>query len=157
MIKFDKRSVWAGILFVLIVGISAALAQALRIPSDNSGTRMAIEASANGTTGSSAATLGGVQGRTTYICGFAFSATNATAALTAASIQITGLPTTLVFGWNSLAAGATVPPLPPLVVNFSPCQPASAQNTSIVVTGPAPGAGATFNSVSAWGYSDVSF
>jgi hypothetical protein len=73
---------------------------------------------------------------------------NATAAITG-NVTIAGtISGTLNFThWIAPAAsslGQTEP-------YFYPCIPASAQNTAIVVTSPAPGAGGV-NSASAWGY-----
>lgn len=111
-----------------------------------------VTGSGTGTTAAVTATLAGVALKTTYICGYSVSQTNPTAA-TATSITITGSITgTMSFGAPTLAAAATVMHPSPIVQNFFPCIPASAVNTSIVVTSPALGAGATLNTAAAWGY-----
>lgn len=107
-----------------------------------------VTASAVGTTGATAATLPGVAAKTTYLCGFSVRA-NATAAVTG-NITVAGVITgTLNYThWTAPLAsgiGITEPPI------GTSCIPASAVNTGIVVTGPAPGAGGTI-STSAWGY-----
>jgi hypothetical protein len=112
-----------------------------------------ITASATGSTGAITATLAGVASKTTYICGFYFTGTNATSANTATTLTITGtISGTLSFGFPTLAAAATVPNSVPLDEAFQPCIPASATNTAIVVNGPALGTGATLVTAVAWGY-----
>lgn len=111
-----------------------------------------VTGSGSGTTAAVTATLPGVASKTTYICGYSVSQTNPTAA-TATSITITGTITaTMTFGAPTLAAAATTMHPSPIIQNFFPCIPASAQNTSLVVTSPALGAGATLNTAAAWGY-----
>lgn len=112
-----------------------------------------VTASATGTTGAIAATLPAAAGKTTYICGFSYTGTNATGANTATAVTVTGTITgTLNFGYPTLAAAATVTNNGSLDETFTPCVPASAINTAIAVNGPALGAGATLATVSAWGY-----
>jgi hypothetical protein len=104
-------------------------------------------ASATGTTGATAATLATAVGKTTYICGFSIRA-NATAAATGNATVAGTITGTLNFTqWTApLASGIGV-----TEQRFGPCVPASVTNTTIVVTGPAPGSGGVI-SVSAWGY-----
>jgi hypothetical protein len=104
-------------------------------------------ASATGTTAATAATLAGAASVTTYICGFSIRA-NATAAATGNAVVSGTISGSLNFTqWTApLASGLGVTEM-----IFSPCVPASAANTSIVVTSAAPGSGGTV-SVSAWGY-----
>ena len=112
-----------------------------------------VTSSATGTTGAITATLAGVASKTTYICGFYYTGTNATAANTATNLTITGtISGTLNFGFPTLAAAATVPNPAPMDEEFYPCIPASAANTAVVVNGPALGAGATLVTVTAWGF-----
>jgi hypothetical protein len=113
-----------------------------------------LTSSATGTTAATVATLAASStGKTTYICGFYFTGTNATAANPATTLTITGtIGGTLNFGFPTLAAAATVPNSLPLDEEFIPCVAASAPNTAIVVNGPALGAGATLATVTAWGY-----
>lgn len=111
-----------------------------------------ITASATGSTGAIAATLTGAAAKTTYLCGFNYQGSDATAAVVG-NIAVTGTITgTMNFGYAALALGATVPQPPPNAQVFTPCIPSSAVNTSIVVTPPTLGAGATIATVSAWGY-----
>jgi hypothetical protein len=112
-----------------------------------------VTASATGTTGAISAALPAVAGRTTYICGFYYTGTNATAANPATSVTITGtIGGTMTFGFPTLAAAAAVPNTLPLDEEFLPCIAASAINTAIAVNGPALGAGATLVTATAWGY-----
>jgi hypothetical protein len=106
-----------------------------------------ITASAVGTTAATAATLPGVAAKTTYVCGFNISA-NATAAVTGNATVVGTISGTLNFtNWAApLASG-----LGTIQQFFTPCVPASAVNTGIVITSAAPGVGGTV-SVSAWGY-----
>jgi hypothetical protein len=135
------------ILAALIGFASQALAQAIppgAIP---------VTASATGTTGAITATLAAVAGKTTYICGFVFTGTNATGANTATNVTVTGTTGgTMNFGFPTLAAGAAVPNQAPVDEAFLPCIPGTSVNTAIVVNGPALGAGATLVTVTAWGY-----
>jgi|RhiMetdeSRZDD1v2_1073273.scaffolds.fasta_scaffold165827_3 hypothetical protein len=86
----------------------------------------------------------------TYICGFAATSGGATSAavvnLTVTNV-ITGTQT-YTYGANT---GAGVPTAP-LVVQFSPCLPATGPSTTIVVSMPSLGAGNTNASVNAWGF-----
>lgn len=112
-----------------------------------------VTSSATGTTGAITATLAAAAAKTTYICGFFFTGTNATAANPATNLTITGtLGGTLNFGFPTLALGATIPNPTPIDEEFYPCVPGSAVNTAIVVNGPALGAGATLVTVTAWGF-----
>ncbi len=113
-----------------------------------------ITASATGTgVAASTATLALAAGKTTYICGFTWTGTNATAANTATAVTVTGpISGTLNYGFPTLVAGAAVPNTPAINVVFSPCIPASAPATAIVVNGPALGAGSTLATISASGY-----
>lgn len=110
-------------------------------------TAVPYTASATGTTAATAATLTGAASVTTYVCGFSIRA-NATAAATANSTLAGTISGTLNFTqWTApLASGIGITEM-----IFSPCVPASAANTSIVLTSAAPGAGGVV-SVSLWGY-----
>lgn len=153
-----RRFLVGWFLITVVAGyIAYAWAQAQRIPSDASGTRMGWEFSANGTTAAVGVTAPAIPGRTNYICGFDFFMTNATAANPATAVTVTGPINTLTFGYPTLALGAAIPNNPHLNINFTPCQPASAENTTIVVQGPTPGSGATYTSINSWGYSDVPY
>ena len=96
------------------------------------------------------ATLNAVANKTAYLTGFEVTGSGATAALPV-SVTITGLlggtlTYTYVAAAGALAANA------PLIVEFNPPLPASAQNTNIVVSCPALGAGNTNNSVNVHGF-----
>lgn len=148
-----KRLLPVFLLVCMFAGLSPAHAQ--RACPDPSVTApcVPVTASATGTTGAIAATLPAVAGKTTYICGFYFTGTNATAANPTTALTITGtIGGTMNFGFPTLAAAATVPNNLPLDEEFIPCIAANALNTPIVVNGPALGAGATLVTVSAWGY-----
>lgn len=112
-----------------------------------------VTATATGTTAAVVATLPAVAGKTTYLCGFYYTGTNATAANAATSVTVTGvIGGTMTFGFPTLAAAATTPNTIPVDEEFQPCVSASAINTAIVVNGPALGTGATQATVTAWGY-----
>jgi hypothetical protein len=138
----------------LLSSIAPARAQqACPDPFSARGACTPITASASGSTGAIAATLPALAGKTTYICGFYFSGTNATAANPATSVTITGtIGGTMTFGFPTLAAATTVPNTLPLDEEFIPCIAASNINTPIVANGPALGAGATLTTANAWGY-----
>ncbi len=106
----------------------------------------AITASGTGTTAATAATLAGTSGKTTYICGFAIGA-DATAA-TAVAATVAG---TITATMNYRQGVGLTPAVVALNQTFSPCVPASATNTGIVVTSGAAGSGGN-TSVSAWGF-----
>lgn len=103
--------------------------------------------SATGTTAGAAATLAGAASVTTYLCGFSVRA-NATAVATVNTVVSGTISGSLNFTeWvapNTSGLGIAE-------MIFNPCIPASAANTSIVVTGGAPGTGGV-NSTTAWGY-----
>jgi hypothetical protein len=108
-----------------------------------------IASSANGTTGAVIANLVGVPGKTTFICGFSMTSggTTTAVALLATVAGVLGGP--LEFAYVATAGGTQGS----LFVIFAPiCIPASAQNTTIVVTQPAAGTGTTQAAVAAWGY-----
>jgi hypothetical protein len=101
---------------------------------------------------SAVATLTGVASRTMYITGFQCTPGSATAAA-AVSIVVSGLIT----GSNTMTAYATnattfVPAPVPTVVTYPVPVPASAANTSIVVTMGAVGAGGTTAVCNAQGF-----
>jgi hypothetical protein len=88
--------------------------------------------------------------RFTYICGFQATAGGATATA-AVNLTVTNVVNgTLTYTFGAVAGAGF--PSPPLVVPFSPCLPANAANTAIVVSMPALGTGNTNATVSAWGY-----
>jgi hypothetical protein len=134
----------------LIIGavLSGLLATAVhaqvRIPADSSSERFGITGNATGTTGAVVGTLSGANGRVTYICGFNVSAIGGTAAI--GPVTVAGLVgSSMVFQGSSSAAGNN------LSQTFTPCVPASADNTSITITTTADGS-ATAVDVNSWGY-----
>lgn len=103
--------------------------------------------SATGTTGATAATLATSASTTTYICGFSIRA-NANAAATGNATVAGTITGTMNFTqWTAPSASG----LGITEEVFTPCIPASAANTTIVVTSAAPSTGGVV-SVSAWGY-----
>jgi hypothetical protein len=107
-------------------------------------------ASGNVANAAAVATLPGVVGRTTYITGFEVTATGSTAVLIVL-VTVAGVVTGTLTYVFVFPAGATTLATP-LIVEFSRPIPASAQNTSIVVTLPAGGAGNTNAAVVAHGF-----
>jgi hypothetical protein len=105
-----------------------------------------ITSSATGTTGAITATLPGVAGKTTFICGFTLtSGGTTTAAVTTATIAgVIGGTMSYVYVFTSGSQGL-------FGIAFPTCIPANAMNTAIVITQPAGGTG-TIGAVSAWGY-----
>jgi hypothetical protein len=107
-------------------------------------------ASGNVAAAVAAATLAGAASVTTYITGFEVTGAGATAA-SVVNITVTGTISGTLTYTLAVAAGATLSNQP-LVIQFSPAIPASAVNTSIVVSCPSLGAGNTNNTVVAHGY-----
>ena len=94
-----------------------------------------------GTTGAVTATLAGVTGKTTYICGVQVSSTGSGASAVTVTPLGTGVAT---FTYQLTAPGN-------FSMLYNPCVPANAQNTAITVTSGANGT-ATAVDVNAWGY-----
>jgi hypothetical protein len=108
-----------------------------------------VTSSSSGTTGAVVATLPGVAGKTTFICGFSMTSGGTTTAVALLGTVVGTISGTLNFAYEAPAAGTQGR----LFVTFAPtCIPASAMNTAIVVTQPAAGTGTTQAAVSAWGY-----
>lgn len=88
-----------------------------------------ITASGTGTTAAVTATLAATSGKTTFICGFTISSTATT------GITGTATVTGTITGTLSFVQGVgTSPAVSTLTVPLSPCVPASASNTTLVVT-----------------------
>ena len=128
---------------------SAALAQVVTTkPFPEGGQTNNLTNSATFTTNTSSATLTGVAGRFTYICGFVVTSAGTTAA-TLGAITITGTVSgTMNFEYAFVSIGQGI-----LGVAFPGCISSSAANTNIVVNTPAGGAG-TVGAVTAWGYTN---
>lgn len=97
--------------------------------------------SANVANASAVATLAAASTTVTYITGFQCTAAGSTSGL-AVTVTVAGVVTATMNYTFTAPAGVLVP-APPLVVKFDPPVPASAANTTIVVTMPALGAGNT--------------
>lgn len=158
-----------GIVFALTLGVGVAFAQVPPTGTGPNGWLNAIynqlggsatsagpittitAASGNVAAAVATATLAaGGASKTTFICGFTATGGGATAAAVV-NLTVTNVITgtmTYTFGANT---GAGVPSAP-LVVQFNPCVPANAANTTIVVSMPSLGAGNTNAAVNAWGY-----
>jgi hypothetical protein len=111
---------------------------------------MITASSGNVAAATATATLAAVGNKTTFICGLAATGGGATAAAVV-NLTVTNVVTgtmTYTFGANT---GAGVPTAP-LVVQFNPCVPANATNTTIVVSMPSLGTGNTNAAVNAWGF-----
>lgn len=103
-----------------------------------------ITGAGTGSTGAVTASLAGAVGRTTFICGLNVSAIGGSATIGPITVaNLTG--NSFVVQMASTAAGNT------LVVPFSPCIPASGQNTTITVTTTADGTASAVD-VNMWGY-----
>ena len=107
-------------------------------------------ASGNVANANAVATLAGASSKTTYITGFEITAAGATAAASVI-VAITGTKDTTLSYIFTVPAGAILA-ADPLVVEFPYPIPASATNTSIVVTCPALGAGNTNAAAVAHGF-----
>ncbi|MEI7632142.1 MAG: hypothetical protein WCJ60_02365 [bacterium] len=106
--------------------------------------------SGNVANASATSTLAAVAGRTTHITGFELTGTGATAGAAVLVTVTNVLGGTMTFVYAA-ATGVTVANTP-LLVEFPEPIPATAVNTSIVVSCPALGAGNTNNAVVAHGY-----
>jgi len=106
--------------------------------------------SGNIAAGVAAATLAGVSGKTTHLCGFSVTGAGATAASVVAVTVVGLIGGTMTFNL-SVPAGAAVAH-GGLRLEFPKPLVASAANTAIVVSCPSLGAGNTNNATNAWGY-----
>lgn len=105
-----------------------------------------VTASTAGTTAAISATLPGVAGKTTFICGFAMTAAGGNSGAIGNGTITGTISGTLNFAFENPMNGQGI-----IVVPFLPCIPASAPNTAIVINQPAAGSGA-IAAVTAWGY-----
>ncbi|HEX4828316.1 MAG TPA: hypothetical protein VFV12_08825 [Xanthobacteraceae bacterium] len=96
------------------------------------------------------ATLAARAGYLTYICGFEATGGGATAAATV-NVTVTNVPGGTMT-WNFGVPTGVDAPAVALVKVFNPCMPATAINTSIVVSMPTLGAGNAHAAVNASGY-----
>lgn len=98
---------------------------------------------------SAVATLPAASGKTTYISGFSVVGSGATAA-SVVDVTVSDGTWTLTYPL-AVVAGVTLGNAP-LVVTFEPPLPASAANTTIIVTCPSLGSGNAHNCANAQGY-----
>lgn len=115
-----------------------------------SGATPITAASGNVANASAVATLSGAANVLTYISGFQCTAAGSTGALVV-NLTVGGVVTGTMTYTFIFPAGVTVAAAP-VIVKFDPPVPASAVNTSIVVTLPAGGAGNTNAACNAQGY-----
>jgi hypothetical protein len=158
MKKIQQAFLLAGLIVIgwlWVLGWSASWGQVAGQQGPSTGTgypsgAQNLQVAATGTTAAVAATLPAQVGQFTYICGFAVTPGSATTAIVN-TVTVTGLDATFNYTTASPTTGAgatgTV-----LLQNFTPCLPASAINTAIVVTQSALGAGGANADVNAWGY-----
>lgn len=131
------------------VDIPVSLVRSVGSPYAEGSTAL-IAGSGNVANASAVATLAATATTTAYITGFEVTGAGATAGA-AVTVTVAGLlggtqSYTYVFSTGAAVVNS------PLIVEFSPPLPASAVNTSIVVTCPASGAGGTNNTVVAHGF-----
>jgi hypothetical protein len=139
-----------GLVLALFAGLAIGQARAGGDLGYPEGAFAVTAASGTVANASAAATIAAAAGRRNFLCGFTITSTGSTAAAVVAP-TVTGLVTgTLTYAYATVA-GATLSNQP-VTVKFSPCVPASADGTAIVVTLPALGAGNTNAAVTAWGY-----
>lgn len=106
--------------------------------------------SGNQANATATATLAATAGKTTYITGFEVTGAGATGALVV-TVTVTNTITGTLSYTYVFVAGVTLANQP-LIVEFPKAIPASAANTTIVVSCPASGTGGTNNVVNAHGY-----
>lgn len=115
------------------------------------GATAVVASSGNVANAQAVATLAGAANMTTYISGFTICATGATVAA-AVTPTVTGVIGGVTLSYTVAAIAGVNANLPTVNVSFPYPIPASATNTSIVVTLPALGAGNTNATVSAYGF-----
>ena len=133
------------VLFALLFALPA-MAQS---PPLNQGVQITAS-SGNVAAATATATLAAVVGKVTYICGFSITSAGSTGAAVVSPTVANVITGTMTFTYASVA-GATLGN-PPLIVPFTNCLPATAPNTTIVVSMPTLGAGNTNTTVDAWGF-----
>lgn len=116
-----------------------------------SGATPVVATSGNVAAAVASATLSGTSGKTTYITGFQITGSGATIGVVV-DVTVTNLIGSITYHYEYAAIAGALLMNTPLIVNFSKPIPASAQNTSIVVSCPSLGTGNTNNSVNAMGY-----
>jgi hypothetical protein len=106
-----------------------------------------VASSGTGSAAAATATLPGVNGKVTYLCGFYIGATATAAA--AGNATVTGVSGGTLNFEQGTGASPAVSFTSPNFGNF--CVPASGQNVALVLTTANPGAGGVI-SASAWGF-----
>ena len=109
----------------------ASFAQQNALAPTLTGNVPAVLAAGTGTTAAVTATLPAAAGKVTYICGYRVSPGSAAAAITIQVTVAAAVTFTYAVGAPVTAVGVTGATLSQ---NFIPCVPASAPNTTIVVT-----------------------
>jgi len=132
------------LLIALFLGVSPAAAQQCTFGQAGGGQVTFVQASSTGAGGAVTATLAGATNKVTSICGFVVTSGGGATAATL-PVTVSGIGTTMTFEYVDPSTGQGV-----MGVALPTCIPASAANTSIVVTKPAGGTG-TASAVSAWG------
>lgn len=105
-----------------------------------------VTISATGTTAATVATLAAVATKTTYLCGFSITS-DATAGLAGNATVVGTITGTMTY----IQGVGVAPAVAALTQTYNPCIPASAINTTIVITSAAAGVGGG-TAVNAWGY-----
>jgi hypothetical protein len=130
----------------LLKRVGFVLALALSFTTQAWAQQVGVVSVATGSTGAVVATMAAVPGFKNWICGFDVSGIGGTALVSPVTVAGT-LTGSLVYQLPALAAASGLV----FSKSFTPCLPASAQNTAITVTTTADGT-ATAVDVQAWGY-----
>lgn len=151
---YFKMSDGSGPYVISSAGVATLIGGPVAVPAGlagyPAGSTPLTSSSGNVANAAAVATLAGAAGLTTYISGFEVTGGGATAA-SLVDVTVTGLLGGTATYTLGAVAGATAKNAD-LIVSFIPPIPASALNTSIVVTVPALGAGNTKSAVVAHGY-----
>lgn len=143
----ESRMRIAAVLVALVIVTGELVRWYIPVAWGQSFVQVDITATNTGTTGAVAATLAAVSNKTTYICGFVITG-GGTASAVVGNATVAGVVTgTINFSYVDVSSGQGL-----LGVAFPRCIPASALNTTIVVTAPASGGSGTVKAVTAWGY-----
>lgn len=97
------------------------------------------------------ATLAAAASKTTYISGFQIAGSGATVG-TVVNCTVTNITGGVTLNYPYAAVAGALLMNTPIIVQFNPPLPASAQNTAIAVSCPSLGTGSTNNTVNAMGY-----
>lgn len=136
------------------VPVTIASDQALTVAQTSSypsGATVVVATSGSVAASTATATLAGTSGKTTYISGFSVTGSGATVG-TVVNVTVTNLIGSVTFTYPVAAVAGVLGMNTPLIVSFPNPIPASASNTSIVVSCPSLGTGNTNNAVNVFGY-----